>query len=237
MGCGGTRVIQNENQQIPNKDNFITEIKKKFAIVLKSNSFYQITIDKFKQIITNCTYSYDAHTFEYINNLDIDDLTKKMFVDIFTIAKSRLEICVSKDKLNSFLFSTIILFLSKPIRVDIKEEKKKILSLIIKETKLKSEYNSGKLSFLILNLIYFFLNIFLYFLMTILILQYFENLNKSEFNKLFLNKETVGNISYDTVQEYIHKKLKEINPKLSNANSVIDVCLPYILDPIKQSKN
>ncbi len=72
--------------------------------------------------------------------------------------------------------------------------------------------------------------------MSIVILQTFENLNKTEIEKLLIDKIPVKNISPDPekIKEFFIKKFQMINPKLNSADPVLNLCLPYVFEPIKE---
>jgi hypothetical protein len=190
-------------------------------------------VDKMKTISSN---KRNEEIIQYINTLDIDNLNKNILKEVTMIAINRVEFIFPKGKVEQYILFTIILFMAKPIKENVKNEKKRIIEELIRYTidaEKENKFDSGKLSFMILNIIYFFFNILLYFILSISIIQLNEKLSKNELEKLLIDKVEVGKLKPDEVKNYLSDKLKSLNPKLKNADPVVDTCLPYVFDPIK----
>ncbi len=226
-------------------------------MIFRSNPFYYFSFTKINQIcsgiynylnskrdsIAGQKYSEEEielmtmkHYQEYINKFDFDKLFKNIFLDVVFFANRRLKYIYPKDKLEEKILDTILLFLAKPNRNEIFENKKRLITDLIKNTIEQHEpvvlYSSGKFSFLIVNLIHFFCYMLVYFLLSSTFLMFYNNLNKNQIEKLLLDKQKVANIDPDNINMYFSEKLKLLNGNL-NPDSVLECCLPYIFDPIK----
>jgi hypothetical protein len=173
------------------------------------------------------------------NRLDLDKLTKNMLLEVTALADKRMTYFYPPDKFEEKIFFTIFLFLAKPQKKEIEEEKIELLKYLITNTSDKCEasekfYSSGRFSYLIVNLVHFFSFMLVYFLLSVTFLQLYENFSKSQIEKLIGNKQKVGNIEPDKLREYFHKKLALINKNI-NPENILSCVLPYIFDPIKES--
>ena len=177
---------------------------------------------------------------EYIDFQEFDNFTKSAFKDVLEMASIRLEHIFPQEKSKDKMILIIALFLSKPLRNEIEQEKYELIKYLLETTKNadvenKDYYLSGKFSFMIVNLIQFLGFIMVYFLLSLKIFQIFSNLNKNEIENIFIEKKKFGDIDPNNLKEYFQAKLQLLNPKLTS-DAVLNCCLPYIFDPIKYSK-
>jgi hypothetical protein len=197
-----------------------------------------MNFDKILQIVHNFPFKSDSTFNNYIETLEIDNLTKSMLKEVSIIALNKLDYLFPPEECERFIISFIMIFLSKPLKDEVIKEKQSLLEYLISNTNDKNDttkYSSGKLSFLIVNLIYFMCSIMIYFLLSIVILQFFENLKMNEIEKLLIDKVGAKNmeIDPDNIKVYFAKKIELINPKLKNSEPILDCCLPYIFEAIK----
>jgi hypothetical protein len=238
MGCGVGRVMDIGIGIIKSNKTFNiqNDIKSKFITVYRNNPFYTMSLSKLISLTENFEKNSKS-MHDYILSLDnIDNITKAMIKEVYDTASSKLQFVFPKESYEKTVLFFIILFMAKPIREEIKKEKKKLILILLDNTrdnKDKSKFLSGKFSFLITNLINFISNLLIYCLLSIVILQTFDKFNYSEIEKLLVNKIIVKNISPDNIKEYYEKKFEKINPKLKSSMPIIDCCLPYIFEPIK----
>jgi hypothetical protein len=236
MGCGGGRVMVSGVIKNNKTLNILNDIKSKFIIVYRNNPFYTMSLNKLIALSENFEKNSKS-MHDYITSLDnLDSITKAMLKEVYDSASSKLQYVFPKENFEKTVLFFILLFLAKPLREEIKREKRKLIFNLLAYTKDKedkSKYLSGKFSFLIANLIYFICNLLIYCLLSIVVLQTFDNFNYSEIEKLLVQKIIVKNISPENIQEYYAKKFEKINPKLKNSGPILDCCLPYIFEPIK----
>lgn len=238
MGCGVGRVMDIGIRIIKNNKTFNiqNEIKSKFIVVYRNNPFYTMSLNKLISIAEN----FDKNSksmHDYISSLyNLDNITRVMIKEVYDIASSKLKFVFPKEGYEKTVLYFIILFMAKPLREEIKMEKRKLIFNLLENTRDnqdKSKFLSGKFSFLIANLINFISNLLIYCLLSIVILQTFDKFNYSDIEKLLVNKIIVKNISPANIQEYYEKKFEKINPKLKNSMPILDCCLPYVFEPIK----
>lgn len=217
--------------------NIMNDIRKKFNNVLKANVFYNMSLIKLKHIANN--YKEDSEDLNhYINNLKIDNLSKYMLLEVVTLAEGRFEYVIPSQKLSESILFFVVLFLTKP-REDVTNEKKLLLNPLIMNNRCNENggvIDSARLSFLILHLLYFILNITLHFLIIIVFLQNFENLDRDEIEMLLIHKEDVRTLKAGNLKDYLAEKLTSMNSKLNGPDAILDICLPYVLHPIKSRK-
>ena len=216
------------------KTDILNEIRTKFITVLKNQQFFNLSLEKIKQIANEFKPETE---FEYnLTSSNFDKLNKAILKEVFIAASSRLELIFPPDKLNSSIILFILLFLAKSSKEEIKTEKSNLIRLLINNTRDKrdsSKFSSGRLSFLIVNLIYFMIYVIIYFLLSIVILQVFGKLNLREIEMLLVDRIEVKRISPDKLQEYFISKFEMINPKMKSPEPILNCCLPYIFEPIK----
>lgn len=176
----------------------------------------------------------------YINKVDIvDKLSKHLLKEIRIMALKRMSNLYPQENYQERILLTILLFLSRSEREDIKLEKYRLVYDLLDSTSTDVEnnqkkYSSGKFSFLIVNLIHFFSFIMVYFLLSITFLQIFDQLSKSQIEKLLVNKEKVMHLDPDNIKDYFQNKMKIVNDRL-DPDKLLECCLPYIFDPIRES--
>jgi len=198
--------------------------------------FYNLNVQKIKQISTMFQGTFD----EYIESLqDLDKLTKHLLKDVVINAEMRLKVIFPKNNFWEFTLLIFFLFMAKSFKQEIQIEKKNLLVQLFKvaqdHTNI-SKYSSGKFSFLIINFLNFLCQILLYVPLMITLLQHFDNLSKSQIERLIMFKNEVNGIKYEDLKEHFLNKLEKINPKIK-PDSIMNCCLPYIFEPIKHRKN
>lgn len=234
MGCGGGRAMINDvisARRMKMGVAFNYELRKKFLLVLQSNPFYQIQLDEFKTVSSKMSKS----TIEdYVATMDFDDLTKKIFTEVYNESISRFSPILPEKIITRLIIHSIMLFLTKPKSEDISIARQTLIEEFISSAKSDDLYHSGRLSYVIVQLILFITNILIYFLLSLTILQVFENMNKYEMQLLLIEKQKVSNIKFENIFDYFSSKLEIINPRLKSPHIILDVCLPYVCEPIKE---
>jgi hypothetical protein len=155
------------------------------------------------------------------------------------VANTKLRIIFPTEKFEEVTLLIFFLFMAKNYKEEIRKEKKNILTYLISQTRDTSEvnkYSSGKFSFLIINFLNYICHILLYFPLMITLLQHFDQLSKSQIEKLIINKIEVNGIKYDELKKYFLEKLQKLNSKIK-PEAIMNCCLPYIFEPIKNCKN
>jgi hypothetical protein len=236
MGCGGGRGIVNGVVKSNKAFNLLNDIKSKFITVFRSNPFYTMNLTKLRSISEHFDKNVKSMD-EYITELDgLDNITKAMLKEVLVSATDKLQFVFPQENFEKTVLFCVLLFMAKPVRDDIKKEKRKVIINLFDHTKDKTEstkYRSGKFSFLIANLIQFICNMLIYCLLSVVILQTFDNFSLGEVEKLLVDKIVVKNIIPARIQEYYALKFEKINPKLKDSAPILDCCLPYVFEPIK----
>ncbi len=170
---------------------------------------------------------------EYFNSLKLEKIFTVLFMEVYNVSEKRLkDIFPSKNK----ILQGIFLFLANPYNSEVTIEKADFILELLKMTKDPDDdakYLSGKFSFLIMNIIYFFCNIIIYCVFSLVLLQVFEKFSLKEIEQVFIQKSQVREITPANLQEFYAKKFEIINPRLKSAEPIVDCCLPYIFEPIK----
>ena len=216
-------------------NSITSEFRKKFANVFQNFPFYNFNIQKIK----NITSSYRGSFEEYIDSLqDLDKLNKHLLKEVMQVADNKLRIIFPTEKFEELTLLIFFLFMAKSYREEIRKEKKNVLTYLISHSRDTSEvnkYSSGKFSFLIINFLNYICHILLYFPMMITLLQHFDQLNKLQIEKLIVNKIEVNGIKYEELKRYFLEKLEKLNSKIK-PEAIMDCCLPFIFEPIKNCK-
>lgn len=210
-----------------------TEAYEKFT---KKTPIYFKKASKLKKIWEEYNIASGIPVIEYLDILKLDIVLKNLIVELFQISEVRLKNIYPSEKLGNTILQIILLFLANPNNNDLKTEKFNLLKQLINHTQDaydNAKYLSGKFSFLIVNTLYFFCNVMIYCLFSIVLLQVFENFSSKEIEKLMIEKVKVKSISFTNLQDFYSKKLEILNPRLKSAEPVVECCLPYIFEPIK----
>lgn len=225
MGCAGGRV---HTVEVVSKIILIAlefdpnfEIRKKITSLIKNSPWYNSNMSKL--------HNEDMETF--MNDNEIDKLSKKLMSDILLFAEEKLHCVYPEREFKKNVLLTSILFLSRNNQ-ETESHKRKLLSTLIENTKVDALYRSGKFSFLITNIVHYFCYIFVKFILIQAVLLTFEGWNRGQMETFFIQGEKVEKIEHESFNEYFKSKLQALNSKIS-PEAVLNLCLPYIFDPIK----
>src|SRR5690606_29911575 len=128
--------------------------------VLKGNVFYNMSLTKLKQLAFN--YKEGSEDIRhYLENLELDELSKYDLIEILSLADSRMEYTIPKEKFRETVIFLVVLLLTRP-RKEIFDEKKLLISTLVESNKIGDVYDSARLSFFIISFLYFVLNTILY---------------------------------------------------------------------------
>lgn len=240
MGCGSSEVIDTSSTNISML--FKKEIKK----LIKINPFYKMHLHDFEFLIhQQNNYNNDNDkSSEYIKHLishfELDELQNSLLYDVLLFADNKMKNIIEQlpTKKNT-IFLLIILFLNKH-KSDNTNLLETILDNLINSAKINEvnstsendiKYDSGKLSFIILNFIQLFIFAFVYFFVSIAILDIFTNIEYEGLIDLFKKKIDWNLISPQNIDNYIKNKLYLINPNL-NPKSITDKLIIKCFQPL-----
>jgi hypothetical protein len=185
---------------------------------IESNPIYSFSIDKMNNYIK-------INQFDKINELD--SVGKEIYTYVYNYAIKEFKY-IFDENLNENVFTILCLFMQNN-RKDLKSYKIKFIeSLLNKNRDDLGYYNTGKFSYLIVNLVHFFSFMLICFYINIVVLQ----LDKKNLEKLIVNKISVNDIDPNKLKEYFDGEIKLILPDLG-PNNILDCVLPYIFHPVK----
>jgi len=236
MGCSnGADTSKNykNNDVLPDGwENTIKKynhLKKDFTNVLKSHPFYYYTlddIDLFKDNVDMIQSKEDMYNF--LSERDFKHEFIEILGQLFKSGAILLyKSSLSQKEVGEMILKAPALFYADHDSPDIQAEKKKILFEMINSTfNEKKFYNR---SFVVENIGIF--NDFIFEMQISVLLQ--SLLSKDEIS-LILKEEEVS-LSYEEIMETINKEMKRIGVKDFNFAKVKNLCLNYIIQPIKRS--
>jgi len=242
MGCGSS---QNENQS--EKIVLLKKIKSKVFGLIKNNPFFNISIKDFNNFMEE--ESKKNNSIEEISKNIISEFFKEeeniidcIFKNVAQFSYSKLRYIFKNDKeIKILIFYFIYLFLTgnqKGRNQLLYEKFNKLLEKIkIGEKNGKSQFRSGKFSFLFLNLIQFYTFSFVYFFCGPAILEITGDFKKIELETIFSNgkkakKYEPCNIN-KLLNDYLYFINNNIQPNIVNYIILTDVLQPmsdYIMD-------
>jgi len=242
MGCGSS---QNENQS--EKIVLLKKIKSKVFGLIKNNPFFNISIKDFNNFMEE--ESKKNNSIEEISKNIISEFFKEeeniidcIFKNVAQFSYSKLRYIFKNDKeIKILIFYFIYLFLTgnqKGRNQLLYEKFNKLLEKIkIGEKNGKSQFRSGKFSFLFLNLIQFYTFSFVYFFCGPAILEITGDFKKIELETIFSNgkkskKYEPSNIN-KLLNDYLYFINNNIQPNIVNYIILTDVLQPmsdYIMD-------
>jgi hypothetical protein len=213
--------------------NYKKEVSESCEKVLKKTPLYYMKFTKLKSLYE----SYDENNClpmqEYFDSLKFEKVFTTLLLEVYNVSEKKLKhVFPSKNS----IIKGILLFLTHPYNSDVSLEKVNFLEVVLNTTKDPDDdakYLSGKFSFLIVNIIYFFCNIIIYCVFSLALLQVFEKFSVKDIDQVFVQKAKVREIALSNLQEFYAKKFEIINPRLKSAEPIVECCLPYIFEPIK----
>jgi hypothetical protein len=186
---------------------------------IESNPVYSLSSEKIQAYIKN-------KKFDKINELDL--VGKEIYNYVYSYALKEFKY-IFEDNLNEYVFTILCLFLHNPNKKEIKTYKQKFIQdLLFTYKDSTGHYNSGKLSYLIINLVHFFSFMLICFYINIVVLQ----LDKKSLEKLIVNKVSVNDIDPNKIKEHFDLEINNILPELG-PNKILDCVLPYVFHPVK----
>ncbi len=186
---------------------------------IENNPIYSFSFEKIQNYIKN-------KNFDKINELD--SVGNEIYNYIYNFALREFKY-IFDDNLNEYVFTILCLFMQNQNKREIKNFKLKFIQdLLFRYKDNTGHYNSGKLSYLIINLVHFFSFILICFYINIVILQ----LDKKNLEKLIVKKISVNDIEPNKIKEHFDIEIKNILPELG-PNRILDSVLPYVFHPVK----
>ena len=244
MGCSECKITNNDQ-----RSNLIRKIKEKITILIKKNPFYDISTKNFDKSLKKIV--------EENNNNNIDDicdslitiyfgnstrLIKKQFIDVIKFSVSKFKLLFPKDKeIYIVIFHLLHFFLSEKSEDDKKFLQKIILGLLNKisiknENSEEMQFNKGKFSCLILNIIQFCTFSFVYMFCAQTIMEVVCSLGKFTIEDLFmknLTKKISDQKKINSINELFNTNLRTVNKWLKR-DYVYSIVLADVLEPINE---
>jgi hypothetical protein len=187
---------------------------------IENNAFYSFSLDKMNNYIKNKKFDVN----------ELDAVGKEIYNYVFNKALKEFKY-IFDENLNDNVFTLLCLFMQNNKKETKKFKLAFILELLIKNRDNEGNYHTGKLSYLIINLVHFFSFILICFYINIVVLQ----LDKKSLEKLIVNKISVNEIDPNKIKEYFDEEIKNIIPDLG-PNKILDCVLPYVFHPVKDCK-
>lgn len=235
MGCGGTKALTN------NIDN-LTKLTNKINELIKEHPFYKISYSTFREIITSCSNADFQEHLLFNSYTDAKDLTvsKKRLIeskvsalskkiklnelhtslikDIVSFSSDNMSLIYQSAPSYSFYLNDIIktlYFFICDVYHDDNEKKKKSFLIelfdVSKKEDSTNEYYSGKLSFMIYNLILFSSFSFMTIFVSVGVLSSLINLNNKDITSLLANKQNAGGLRTIELEDIIRERLKQLD--------------------------
>ena len=237
MGCGASDVIDTS------ANNVSMLLRKEIKKLIKGNPFYKFSIDEMMILlpkpttpIPNVNLLMQNTLSNIIIKLNMDTLQASLITDVMSYAEKKLiSVYPNTENYTNQLLLTIMLFLHKRNNESDKIMREMFEIIISKciANKDTNKYHTGKLLFAIFNLIQFFLFAFVYFFLSIGILDIFTNIDYDGLCELFYVKQQWNNISPQNINEYIKNKLFLISPSLT-PKRITDKLLYKCFEPMKE---
>ena len=207
--------------------------------MLFSNHLLNISITNFKDNLTSAISSSNILS-EQINNfikfLNLPKLQQQMLKNVLEISTVKLSLVFPEKFVLESCCYIIFYFLSKKNKEN-RDELNKFLYYLIKTCQQSSEgtsdeYKTGKLSFLILNLVIFLTFIMLFFFISYGILEA-EEFSHDKIEVIYIDKLPVKNVCPKSFSSYIFTQIKKYNPDF-NREKLCIIAIQYIFDPLKE---
>ena len=236
MGCGASDVIDTS------ANNISMLLRKEIKKLIKGNPFYKFSIEEMLILlpkpstpIPNVNLLMQNTLSNIITKLNMNTLQTSLLTDVMSFAEQKLiHVYPDTENYTNQLILTIMLFLHKRNDESNKTMREMFEIILYKciANKDTNEYHTGKMLFSILNLIQFFLFAFVYFFLSIGILDIFTNIDYDGLCELFYVKQQWNNISPQNINEYIKNKLSLISPSLT-PKKITDKLLYKCFEPMK----
>ena len=199
MGCGGSSVMISDDSTNPQYINIT--LKKEIKKLIESNPFYSINETDFTKVIQAHSQTHASNSISTPLSLllaDISDefklarLHTSLITDILGFAESKLNMIFGRS--NPFykdLVLAMFSFLNKNREVNKKYQmtfiEKVIKTALIQQS--DNEYETGKILIGVLNVLQFYLFMFVYCFVSIAVLDLFTNIDYNGIERLFVDKE------------------------------------------------
>lgn len=199
--------------------------------MFRNNPLYSYSPLDVQNLVNDYKTKYTSMN-DFIDQLKLDRLNRETIKSVYEFSHQKLEYLIPEELTNESILTVIFLFLCNSNRPDIQKEKSSLVkSLIFHHRKdEKQDFDSGKFSMLLINLIKFFEFLLVYFFLCQILL----SLNRLDLERLLLEKEIVNDLDPHKVDKYILSALQELNKDVA-PDSVDQICLPFIFEPIKKS--
>ena len=232
---GMKNIVISSIQQPKISINVIHKIK----TMLAQNPLISFPLTKYKDNLSIAILSstdIEKQIGNFTESLNFPKLSECMFKDLLLLSTNKLS-SIFPDKFLLESCSYILFFFLYKKTPQIKQERKKFLYYLIKTCQdstctTEDSFLSGKLSFLILNLIIFLSYILLYFFISYAFLEIDEEFTIEKFKNLYIDKLPVKNISPKSFSQYTFNQIKKYNPYFSRENLCI-LSIQYIFKPLK----
>ena len=244
MGCS-QRKIKTDDE----RNNILKKIKEKITTLIKKNPFYSVSTKNFDKSLKKIVEENTNNNIENICNSLITvyfgsstRLIKKQFIDVIKFSSTKFKLLFPKDKeINIIIFSLLHFFLSEHSEDDKKYMQKIILELLNKisiqnNNSDEKQFNKGKFSCLILNIIQLCTFSFIYMFCGQTILEIVCNLGRFTIEDLFmknLTKKSEDQKKIKTINELFNINLRTVN-KCLKRDYVYSIVLAEVLEPINE---
>lgn len=223
----------------PNKAN---DLRNKLNQYYRQNHFFNYSKDQLLEFINEHKTKYSCNTQTFLYSKDFNDLVyKQIIIDIHSAFTSNFSELIPESLLNESVLVLILCFLANCNRAEIQDYRKIVILNLInlcafqtdEEKENFGKYDSGIFARFVINIIKLSQACLLYFFVGRVFLN--NDFMLAEIENLFVKKEKIGNLTYEGLKDYFHKKLKLVNKEISEDN--VDVlCLPFVFEPIKKCK-
>ena len=243
MGCGGSSVVINDNATNPQYINIT--LKKEIKKLIESNPFYNINETDFTKVIqthsqTLLTNSISTPLSILLTNISSQfkfvRLHTSIVTDILNFAENKLNMLF--DQSNSFYKDLVLVmysFLNKNREIN-KKYQMQFIEKVIKTALIQNsdnEYDTGKILIGVLNILQFYLFMFVYCFVSIAVLDLFTNIDYNGIERLFVDKEKWENIAPSKLNKIVLDKLQMIDRAL-NPQDITEKLLKEVFGSIKQ---
>lgn len=234
MGCSNSYVIENETNL--SYDLKIRNIIKK---KIMNNPFYSLDEDKYKEIIfgkNDINSNINSILKQIASKVQVETLIVAITENVLLYSKKQLqEIYPNNNHYNYNILMIMYYFLTKQTLSN-KESKKKFVLLLIQNTITENQgnsclYSTGKLSFLLYNIIQFCLFSFISLFLAISLLEIEDNFDENDLYQLFIERKKTNKINPLDLNEYINEKLKKLNRNIT-LNNVLCYFVYEVFHPI-----
>ena len=171
-------------------------LKSRMIREIENNPLFSFSLDKMNNYIKN-------KKFDKINEMDF--VTKEIYNYVYSYAINEFKF-IFGENLEENVFAILSLFLMSDKRENKNYKVSFIHNLLAKNVNSVGHYITGKLSYMIINLVHYFTFMLICFFLNPVLLQ----LDRKNKEKLIVNKSSVNNIDPNNLKKHFDENIKAV---------------------------